>query len=84
MVEAQGRERTSLLEGYLQGACVNWETCLPGRQVDYALVFGMALVNREWGESLREEAHTARCTAQDWLWALRSAGALEAQQSCCL
>ena len=35
--EARERERTALLEGYLQGACGNWETCwilVAGRKVD--------------------------------------------------
>ena len=36
--EARERERTALLEGYLQGACGIWETCwilAAGRKVDY-------------------------------------------------
>ena len=80
--ETQERERTALLEGCLQGARGNWETCWilgAGSKVkkeDGAVLeklLGVALVSvgrvgTGWG-------HTARYPPQNWRGALRRAGA---------
>ena len=96
--EAQERERTALLEGDLQGACVGLgngldiSCCMAGRKVNY----GDEAVEKQsrecsawlwmmWGE-LRTGAgaHTPHYPPQDWRGALRRAGtSAESQLSRC-
>ena len=52
---ARERERTALLEGYLQGACGNWETC-------WILAAGMKV---DCGDEAVEK-QLRECSA--WLW----------------